>query len=375
MKNLLAGIGTSHPVHSITQQDAAALAVHLITSERHARTLPALYRRTGVKQRYSVVLDASSCGIGTSTENSSESRQNFYPIAESAASRGPSTAVRMQRYDQEALELGRSACVRALESANIHSEEITHLVTVSCSGFASPGVDLQLINALPLAPTVQRVHVGFMGCHGLLNGLRVANGLLAAHPKGQVLLCAVELCSLHQQYTNDPQQLVANALFSDGAAAVVMHAGSRRKDRWCLESQASMVLPHTAELMTWRIGDSGFEMSLSPRVPEVILANLRPWMDRWLETCGLAVPDIEHWAIHPGGPRILSAAAESLHLTDAQMAPSRNILETHGNMSSPTVLFIVDQLQPRSRDTYCVMLAFGPGLTIEATLLSRGKNG
>jgi len=362
----LAGIGTATPEHWITQDDAATMALALATTRRHARSLPSLYRRSGVQQRHSVILDSSSDGTLP--------LQQFYPVATSVDERGPSTAERMQRYHEEATKLATAASRAALDAAGLGDtglgdRTITHLVTVSCTGFAAPGVDLHLVESLPLPRSVQRVNVGFMGCHGALNGLRVAHGMLAAYPQARVLLCAVELCSLHQQYTDEPQQLVANSLFSDGAAAVVLQHTPGPGIGWRLASQASLVLPETSDLMSWRIGDAGFEMTLSPQVPALLLRDLRAWVAPWLAESGLAVDDIAHWAIHPGGPRILSAVEQSLGLSETQMAPSREILETRGNMSSPTVLFILQRIHRAAITGPCVLMAFGPGLTMEATLL------
>jgi predicted naringenin-chalcone synthase len=220
-----------------------------------------------------------------------------------------------------------------------------------------------------------------MGCHGALNGFRVAHGLLAANPGARILLVCVELCSLHHQYTEDPQQLVANALFSDGAAAAILQGPAGSETAWRWFAQASHVLPGTANLMSWRIGDYGFEMTLSRQVPQVLHEQLPHWLDVWLLSLELTRADIGHWVIHPGGPRILDAVATSLALTDAQIQPSHEILASHGNMSSPTVLFIFDRIARTAQLTSsvgaaagpqrCLMLAFGPGLTIEALLWAR----
>jgi predicted naringenin-chalcone synthase len=162
---------------------------------------------------------------------------------------------------------------------------------------------------------------------------------------------------------------VANALFSDGAAAVVGEASVGRLGEWTVVDQRSLLLPGTADLMSWRIGDHGFEMSLSPRVPEVIRDSLRSWMTEWLVANGLAIGDIRGWAIHPGGPRILTACADALSLDRSQLGPSQDILATYGNMSSPTVLFILKRLREKHTTSPYVVLAFGPGLAIEAALV------
>lgn len=322
--------------------------------------LSALYRRAGVDRRHSVVLNASSGLTGD--------RQSFFSVSRGPEDRGPCTALRMEKYDVAAADLAESAARQTVRAAGVPIDRITHLVTASCSGFAAPGVDLALIDRLGLSLDIERVHVGFMGCHGALNALRVAQGWAASDPDACVLVCAVELCSLHQQYTDDPQQLVANSLFSDGAAAFLVHQ-SRGESACRLRAQASHIIPETADMMSWRIGNHGFEMSLSPKVPDIVRAVLRPWLADWLAESGLTIEDIRHWAVHPGGPRILAATAEGLELPPGALEHSEAILASHGNMSSPTVLFILERIRSLSAGGPAVMLGFGPGLTIEAALL------
>ena len=208
-----------------------------------------------------------------------------------------------------------------------------------------------------------------MGCHGALNGLRVAAAFGKASPSNKVLMCCVELCSIHHQYSANAQQIVANALFSDGAAAIVGTGADSADEPWQVVDQSSYLLPDTSELMAWRIGDHGFEMNLSPQVPSVIEKMLRPWLREWLARHAMDVQDVQSWAIHPGGPRILTACAESLGLDHACLDPSQQVLADFGNMSSPTVLFILEQLRSQGCGLPCVVLAFGPGLTIEAALI------
>jgi len=214
------------------------------------------------------------------------------------------------------------------------------------------------------------VHVGFMGCHGAINGLRVAQAFADGQPAAHVLLCAVELCSLHYFYGWDPKKLVANSLFADGAAAVVGVSDSLRSAAdWRVTATGSCLFSHTAYAMTWDIGDHGFEMSLSTRIPGLIAANLRPWVESWLAQQDLRIEQVATWAVHPGGPRILSAVEESLGLDRDALAVSREVLATFGNMSSPTLLFILERLRRRQAPRPCVALGFGPGLVVEAALL------
>jgi predicted naringenin-chalcone synthase len=280
----------------------------------------------------------------------------------------------MQIYSRHASALAIDAARLALERSGVPPAGITHLVTVSCTGFAAPGVDIALIGELGLAATVERVQVGFMGCHGAINGLRVARALSAADPQARVLLCAVELCSIHYQMQWDPKKFVGNSIFADGAGAVVGGAAAETVEAaaaetgWRVAASGSCLLPDSADAMRWTIGDHGFEMELSPRVPDLIRRHLRPWFESWLLRQGLALADIGSWAVHPGGPRILTAVEESLGLPREALGVSREVLAEYGNMSSPTVLFILERLRERQSPRPCVMLGFGPGLMAEAAL-------
>ncbi len=370
----IVGLGTALPEHSISQAGAATFATTCVVpdakEDRNTSALiQALYRRAGVQSRHSVLLESSSDGEATA--------ERFYRFAKSPEDRGPSTADRMRRYEADAPRLAAVACQKALVAGNVAAESVTHLVTVSCSGFSAPGVDLFLIRELGLQNSVSRTHVGFMGCHGALNGLRVAHAFAQADPNAVILLCAVELCTLHHQYGWDPQKIVANSLFADGAAAIVGRAGrsessgtSAETRRTTLVSNASHVIPDTAEMMTWNIRDAGFEMTLSAEVPNIITRFLPEVLAQFLGRHGLTTSDIRSWGIHPGGPRILSATAEAAGLTDEQLAPSLGILRRCGNMSSPTILFILNELRQANVSGPAVLLGFGPGLNVELALLN-----
>lgn len=360
MTAAIIGLGTAAPEYSIPQEEAAALAAELCAvGEAEARAVVALYRRSAVRQRGSVLLTNGLPDGGV--------QQTFFRPAADALNRGPSTAARLERYAAEATPLALSAARTALADAAMGAGAITHLVTVSCTGFAAPGLDVDLIRLLGLAPTVQRTHVGFMGCHGAINGLRVAAAIVNADPNARVLVCAVELCSLHFCYSAEPDRVVANALFGDGAAAAVV-APSHEAPR--VAACGSCLFPDSTECMTWRIGDHGFEMTLSARVPGLIREHLPSWLRSFLDAHGVGVRDVAVWAVHPGGPRILSDVEAALGLSPEALAESRAVLAAHGNMSSPTVLFIIDRLRRSGRlPTPCVALAFGPGLIAEVCLI------
>jgi predicted naringenin-chalcone synthase len=361
MSLAILGMGTAVPAHRLRQDDSARVAARLIDADDdQAAVLAELHRQTQIDGRHMAIGEAVVRDILAGTASSGSPFRTCGP-----GGLGPDTAQRMAVYMEQALPLARQAARRAVDEARLPPDAITHLVTVSCTGFAAPGFDLGLIQSLELRPTVERTHVGFMGCHGALNGLRVARAYADADPAARVLLCAMELCSIHYHYTWNPKRLVGNVLFADGAAALVGGAGEAD---WRACASGSCLFPRSAHAMTWTIGNHGFDMTLSAKVPGLIADNLRPWLEAWLRGHGLAIGDVRSWAVHPGGPRIITAVESALGIDRTRTWASREILTQYGNMSSPTVLFILERLRAANAARPCVAVGFGPGLVAEAAL-------
>jgi predicted naringenin-chalcone synthase len=281
------------------------------------------------------------------------------------------TERRMRRYQVEALPLGKEAVGRALTAAGLAAGDVGLFVVCSCTGYATPGLDILLARDLGMAPDTQRMFVGHMGCYAALPGLGAAGDFVAARGRPALLLCA-ELTSLHIQPATarvDTQQIVSHALFSDAAVAAVVVPDGRG---YALREVSSVTDTSTADHMTWDITDTGFRMGLSPKVPQVLSAHVRSLVDELLARHGVKVADVDGWAVHPGGPRILNVVERELALPPAGLAASRATLDEHGNCSSPTVLMILDRLRRGPRPPGRVLLlAFGPGLTLYAALLDR----
>lgn len=287
------------------------------------------------------------------------------------------TERRMRRYQVEALPLGKEAVGRALTSAGLAAGDVGLFVVCSCTGYATPGLDILLARDLGMAPDTQRMFVGHMGCYAALPGLGAAADFVTARGRPALLLCA-ELTSLHIQPASarmDTQQIVSHALFSDAAVAAVVVPGTTGPDGpggYGLREVISVTDTSTADHMTWDVTDAGFRMGLSPKVPQVLSTHVRGLVDDLLARHGTGVSEVDGWAVHPGGPRILNVVERELALPPQALAASRATLDEHGNCSSPTVLLILDRLlrspvPPRR----IVMLAFGPGLTLYAALLER----
>lgn len=361
----LLGIGEAFPP-GLPQDAAAEIAADRCAADAaQAQWARVIFKKTGVAQRGSVLL--------ASADNpSSATVQTFFKPRLSPQDMGPTTAERMAWYEAAAPALAQAASGQALAEARVPPAQITHLITTSCTGFFAPGVDIALIKRLGLDPSVKRLHLGFMGCHAAFNALGAAADIVRADPSARVLVCAVELCSLHFAYGWNPQQLVANALFADAAAAAVVGpAGATAAPPWLLRDSASLVLPDSEDAMTWRIGNHGFAMTLSPQVPDLIRRHVKDWLTGWLAERGLNIAAIPNWAIHPGGPKVLSSVCQALGLPPDAGDVARQTLSAHGNVSSATILCILQRLRDSARSGLCVALGFGPGLVAETMLLEK----
>jgi predicted naringenin-chalcone synthase len=280
-----------------------------------------------------------------------------------------STGRRMQRYLTEAMPLGKAAITDALAAASVAPDEVGLFAVCSCTGYVTPGLDILLARDIGLAPSAQRLFIGHMGCYAALPGLAAVGHHVTGTGRPGVLLCC-ELTSLHVQPASaDAEQIVSHALFADAAAAVVVVPDDGRG--MGIVEVASVTDVATADQMTWDVTDLGFRMGLSSRVPDVLAEHVRPLVDGLLARHGLGRGDIGGWAVHPGGPRILDVIERELTLPPEALSVSRSVLAGHGNCSSPTVLMVLDEIRRVSRPEHVMMLAFGPGLTLYAVLLSR----
>lgn len=290
----------------------------------------------------------------------------------------PPTGTRNDVYRREAGRLFVAASRDALAGApGLDATDVSHVVTVSCTGFYAPGPDIEIVRALGLASTTQRTHIGFLGCYAAFPALRTAADICRADPEAVVLVVAVELCTLHLHAADDTDTVLSSSLFADGGAAAVVTArpapaGTPLLD---LDAFSSTLVVEGEDDMAWTIGNAGFDMVLSSRIPRLVEAHLpqalKPLVGDGREGRGLA--EIDLWAVHPGGRSILDRVQSALTLTDEQLGPSREVLRRYGNMSSATVLFVLRELLAGagdSPDTVCA-LAFGPGVSVESALLTR----
>jgi predicted naringenin-chalcone synthase len=279
---------------------------------------------------------------------------------------------RMAVYQREAPQLAASACERALKSARVAADEITHLVVVTCTGIFTPGPDVELVGRLSLRPDVERTIVGFMGCSGAFHGLRVARRA-ALEPGARVLLVCVELCSLHQRQEKDAGSLVAQSIFADGAAALVLAAIEHGDPTLAVLGPARTQLePGTRNALTWELRDDGFAVHLSPELPSIVGRNVARFVAPLLD--GVDAPSRLSWIVHPGGAAILRAVERALGLERADLASAWSVLRRLGNTSSAAILYVLEEALPDlAPGAEGILLGFGPGLTFEALRFHRGE--
>lgn len=281
------------------------------------------------------------------------------------------TRERNDLYIQHANNLGEEALRRCLTLSGREASEIDSLVVISCTGYEIPGLDLTLAKRLGLRSDIRRTCILGMGCYAAFPGINRARDAVLAFPDAKVLVLAIELCSLHFQSDDSDEMVVSNALFADGAAAVLLEG---RSDRPSIRIVDTLTLTNydTLEHMAFRVTDHGFRMVLSSYVPQILGLAIEDFADQLLERNGLTRDEVTFWAIHPGGKKILDHLQERLGLDDPAMRFSREVMRDYGNMSSPTVLFVLEAIQrsgePKPGD-YGVMMAFGPGLTMESCLV------
>jgi len=357
-------IATMNPGVAFTQEYASEKMQGWIEDERLKRMVRILYKKSGIDRRYTV--------IRSFDDNVPD---DFFPLGNDGRRRELSTAERNKIYKQETHQLSVDLARKTIEeSPGVKAEDITHVITVSCTGFYNPGPDYHIINELGLSPSTQRYNLGFMGCYAAFPGLKMAKQFCEANPDAVVLVMCLELCSIHLQLNGRDDSLLANSLFADGAAAAIVSARQPQADQSCyrLGDFHSTLIPSGQADMAWTIGDLGFDIALSSYVPKIIGANIQEAIKPVLASGQFNLDDIGTWAVHPGGTAIVDKVVDSLGLDESQVIASRNVLRQYGNMSSATIMFVLQEILQKStgavREEVCAM-AFGPGLTVEMGLL------
>lgn len=361
MPAFISSIGTSVPENRIKQSEIGDFMVrHLDLNDDQAKTLQLLYRASGIQYRHSVIND-----YGKHFKDF-----EFYP-KDDTLEPFPRVGARMNLYKKEAITLCKKAIWDCVTPTELQS--VSHLITVSCTGMYAPGIDIELIEQLNLPTDIRRTAINFMGCYASFNALKVADHILQSDSKNKVLIVAVELCSIHLLKKSDEDSLLSNTLFGDGAAAVFLESTPSKSPALEMCAFYADIDTSGKEAMAWHINDFGFEMKLSKEVPDVIQRGIKGLTDKLLSQLKLEITQIDHFAIHPGGKRILQVIEKTLNIPGESNAAAYHILKNYGNMSSPTVLFVLKQLMSKfsesNKGQKILSFAFGPGLTMESMLL------
>jgi len=326
--------------------------------EEDKRKIRFLYRQGGINSRYSVIPDYSLPAAGWEFYSPTENLEPF-----------PSLEKRMQWYKQYAAELSLSAVRNCMEQQD---RPITHLITVSCTGMSAPGLDLELLELLDLPATTFRTSVNFMGCYAAIHALKIADAFCRADKTANVLIVCTELCTLHFQKDPSVDNITSSMLFSDGSAAALI-SGDDNAAGLSIDHFYSMVSPKGKKDMAWELSSKGFQMTLSSYIADMIEGDFNELVSQAIAAAGLDKADITQWCIHPGGKKILEAVHKSLEFTNGQLQPCYDVLRDFGNMSSPTVLFVLEKIMKGldgKSGNKIFGAAFGPGLTMETFILS-----
>lgn len=359
----ITAIGTANPEYRFTQSQIADFMVKAMQLNNHdSRKLRAIFNASGIDYRYSVLEDYNNEHDNTFYANSSD----FEPF--------PSTSKRLKYFRDNALDLSYQAVQNMMQSIpSFDLQKITHLIIVCCTGMYAPGLDIDLVKKLQLPTNVLRTSINFMGCYAAFNAFKVADAFCCADANAKVLIVCTELCSLHFQKTPTEDNLISNALFGDGAGAVLVEGKTTASLRLKPENFCSDLVIEGEDDMAWAIGDLGFEMRLSTYVPSIIKGGILKLTKNLLDKISKNINDIRFFAIHPGGRKILESIEEELGINKCKNEPAYHVLKNYGNMSSPTILFvlqeIVRKLTPSDRGEHILSFAFGPGLTLESMVL------
>lgn len=357
-------IGTSVPRFHFKQRDMIKFmekVYQLDPIER--RKLAFMYLQSDIDTRYTVVDDYAQY---------EEDHWDFVHKDESGFITMPDLDVRMKMFHDEALPLSLASIENCI-NGHLDKNEITHLITVSCTGMSAPGLDLQIAESMQLAPEIFRTSINFMGCYAAVHALKLAKYICDSEEKANVLIVATELCSLHFQKEYTPDYAASALLFGDGSASVLVSNQISTPKKLKIKDFYSNVVYQGGPDMAWNLSSKGFLIALSSYVPDLVEQNVILLVNKALEKFKVEKDDITHWCLHPGGKKVLNAVRDELKLSKDQMQYARKVLFDYGNMSSPSVLFvfknILDALNS-NEPSRIFGVALGPGLTMESFYVS-----
>ena len=360
----IVSISTALPSYRHEQKDILNFMQKVYAmNEVEKRKLKFLYHQSAIETRYSVLPDYSLIA----------NEWQFYPASENIEP-FPDLELRMKWYNKTAPALSINAVEKCIDQ-KINKDEITHLITVSCTGMSAPGLDLQIMEMMDLPVNIFRTSVNFMGCYAAVHGMKLADAFCKNDKNAKVLIVCTELCTLHFQKETTVDNIASGLLFGDGASAILVVHDDNNLEGLKMKNFYSEVGFKGKEHMSWELSSSGFLMTLSGYVPELIEQDFNQLLKNALQNANMDEEDISHWCIHPGGKRILTSIEKSTSISVNDLRYSYRVLNDHGNKSSPTILFVLKEIMDslenkKAKKTNIFGAAFGPGLTMETFILS-----
>ena len=357
-------IATGVPAYKHQQSAICEFADTIYSNnETDSRKLRFLYKKSGIETRYSVLPDYSSTAADRQFYGTAKNLEPF-----------PDLEKRMEWYAKSATDLSVKT-IRDCIKGTIEAKDITHLITVSCTGMSAPGLDLEVMEAMELSPNIFRTSVNFMGCYAAIHALKLADALCYTNPAANVIIVCTELCTLHFQKENSIDNITSTLLFADGCAAVLVQNNESVLKGLLIKNFFSDVAFKGKNDMSWQLSSKGFLMTLTGYVPDLIKEDFDILLSKALNAAGINKSNINHWCIHPGGKKILEAIEQSTDITKNDLKYSYDILRDYGNMSSPTILFVLQKILHQLQNSNAVNetvfgAAFGPGLTMETFIAS-----
>ena len=360
-------IGTALPKYGTKQSAILDYMVDAYSDDTASRKLRILFHQSGINTRYSAISDFKNTGPENKLYSENE--------------RVPNVETRLGVFKKNAVSLAISAIKDSLSKLKLTVAEfgITHLITVTCTGIYAPGIDSILIDQLNLPIDIFHTSVNFMGCNAAFHALKLGDMIAKTDEEAKVLIVCVELCTLHFQPKNNHDNLLSNTIFGDGAAAVVLVSDSKAKqDHRCgltINGFYSLLLSKGSDMMGWNITPVNFEMILDSKVPDFIGDHVNDIVLKACKKFNISTRRIDNWAIHPGGKKILDRIKKQLKLDDSDLQYSYKVLDQYGNMSSPTILFVLNEilLSGLKTNENLFSIGFGPGLSIETALFTYGE--
>ncbi len=362
----IVSIATSVPEYTSSQDTILEFMDEAYQDKDASRKLKVLFHHSGINNRYSAIPDFS----GTA-------ERVLFPLTHEQ----PMVSERMDVYKQKALPLAVQAAQKAFENieSSVNDFGITHLITVTCTGMYAPGLDAELLQELNLPPDIFRTSLNFIGCNAAFPAMKIADSIVKSQSDARVLVVCVELCTIHFQPKSNSDNLLSNTIFGDGAAAIILIsedlAIEKKLKGFSITGFCPLLLPRGKELMGWNITPLNFEMILDAGIPEFLGEELEQVLARVAEKLDLKPETIDHWAIHPGGKKILDTVQRRLKMENDELKSSYEVLRNYGNMSSPTILFVLSEIfnrNPKDGETLLAM-GFGPGISIEiASMVCHG---